>query len=690
MAGFLACWLCVACASIPKGHYGVETLRFEGVTELDSDAIRACLATRQREQVSLGLGALRSPRCGEPPFDEPRRKARLFAFGWTEWPVYDEAVLKLDRERIERWYRARGYYGARVAEVRFSNDAARTSDRALCEGSDCTLEIGFVIEEGAAVRVREVALTGDETLSHALRQALRLALTLKPGDVFDEGVYDRMREQLALLLRDDGYARAEVLGEVVVHRAQQAADLTLQVKAGPRCKVGEVRIKSATPVPTEPIYAAALLRSGELYRESKLDDAQRAIYALGAFGSVTVQGDLSSSSDQIDIQIDVEPRRTSQVLLGAGLMSGVLATGPMVDEAQSVPQWDVHLLASYEHRNFFGGLRRFRIEERPRMLFLAPFPGVPDNSPRFGNTLSANFAQPGVIEARTTLFVETRWDVGPDPFQLFFRNEVGVAVGLERGFFRQRLQVRVAVHQELMEVSKRQGIIDRADAPSSYRLSFLDQRVTLDLRDDSGNPSRGAFFRIAVQEAARLWEPSWNYVRVTPEARFYIPLGLGMVLASRFAAGALYVFDASPKLDPEAQALGPQAYRLRGGGAQSNRGFLPGRLGTGFDGDQLSGGIRRWESSVELRIPLAANFAVALFTDFGDVNAEPEFRFAHLNTAVGGGIRYRTLIGPIRFDVAGRPNSLQRIGGGEPSDATMDLGFTKFRGAVHLTIGEAF
>lgn len=686
----MACALCVACASIPKGHYGVDTLRFEGVTDLDPDAIAACLATRQREKVSLGLGALRSPRCGAPPFDEPRRTARLFAFGFTEWPVYDEAVLKLDRERVERWYRARGYYGARVLDVSFTNPAAAESDSASCEGKACAVEIAFVIEEGEPVRVRKLELVGAAELAPAVQNAVRAGLLLHEGEVFDEEIYDRSRVKMAAALREAGYARAEVLGDIVVHRALHAADMRIEVIPGPRCRIGNIRIQSATPIPLAPVRAAALLKSGELYQESQLDDAQRAIYALGAFGSVTVRGDLEKPGDQIDILIELEPRRTSQVMIGAGLMSGVLSTGPMVDEAQSVPQWDVHLLASYEHRNFFGGLRRFRIEERPRMLFLAAFPGVPDNSPRFGNTLSATFAQPGVIEARTTLFVETRWDVGPDPFQLFFRHEFGVALGLERGFFNQRLQMRVAMHQELMEVSKRQEIIDRADAPSSYRLPFLDQRITLDLRDDSGNPRRGAFFRVAVQEAARLWGPSWNYVRVTPEARGYVPLGLGMVLASRFAIGALYILDASSDLDAEAQALGPQAYRLRGGGAQSNRGFLPGRLGTGFEGDALSGGVRRWEGSVELRIPLAESFSVALFTDVGDVNAETEFRFRNLNTSIGGGLRYRTIIGPIRFDVAGRPNGLQRIGGGEPDDATMNLGFTKFRGAMHLTIGEAF
>jgi len=69
------------------------------------------------------------------------------------------------------------------------------------------------------------------------------------------------------------------------------------------------------------------------------------------------------------------------------------------------------------------------------------------------------------------------------------------------------------------------------------------------------------------------------------------------------------------------------------------------------------------------------------------IDRNDNFRFSHLNTAVGGGLRYRTIIGPIRLDVGYRPKALA---GKSTDDATMDLGFVKFRGAVHLTIGDSF
>jgi outer membrane translocation and assembly module TamA len=90
-------------------------------------------------------------------------------------------------------------------------------------------------------------------------------------------------------------------------------------------------------------------------------------------------------------------------------------------------------------------------------------------------------------------------------------------------------------------------------------------------------------------------------------------------------------------------------------------------------------------------VPLNKNFSLAFFGDMGDVHAGKGFRFSHLNTTLGGGMRYRTVIGPIRLDAGYRPDALQRTHGGPPTDAFQtDLGFAKFNGAIHLTIGESF
>jgi hypothetical protein len=65
----------------------------------------------------------------------------------------------------------------------------------------------------------------------------------------------------------------------------------------------------------------------------------------------------------------IRVRRGRNFRYGVGV--GV-ETGQVVDEQNttgSTPQWDAHVLAFIEHRDFLGGLRRLRLEDRPRLIF---------------------------------------------------------------------------------------------------------------------------------------------------------------------------------------------------------------------------------------------------------------------------------------------------------------------------------
>jgi hypothetical protein len=82
---------------------------------------------------------------------------------------------------------------------------------------------------------------------------------------------------------------------------------------------------------------------------------------------------------------------------------------------------------------------------------------------------------------------------------------------------------------------------------------------------------------------------------------------------------------------------------------------------------------------------------IAGFADAGDVNRATSYRFSHLNTTLGYGLRYHTVIGAIRLDVGHRILAWQRTDGRSviESDAGT-LPFTDVPGAAHLTIGDPF
>src|SRR5262247_2767456 len=114
---FLVVATLFACAHVDQGRYGITAIEIEGNEAVDNKAIEACLISRERETFALKLG-VSTPTCGKPPFDSSSPALRLWRWPWTDWPAFNEAVFANDVERVTRFYRARGYYDARVVSVK--------------------------------------------------------------------------------------------------------------------------------------------------------------------------------------------------------------------------------------------------------------------------------------------------------------------------------------------------------------------------------------------------------------------------------------------------------------------------------------------------------------------------------------------------------------------------------------------
>lgn len=730
-----------ACATIPKGRYGVDELTLKGTEQVDPYALRACLATHEREWLSMNLSKDPAPTCGKPPFDARRLRLSLWRWPWTEWPLYDPSVFERDLSRIERWYRARGYYGARILDVRSDPEAALYGSQT----QENKIALTVSVDEGKPVLIRAVVMEGADKLDFALRKELEKALKeLEIDSRFDEADYDLVRAQLTRRLRDEGYAQAVVDGRVEVDPVAKSASIRFIVQSGPVMELGDVCVEGHGKLPAKLILQASDLRPGRPFSETDIEDARTRVYQLrvlseveivagtvdpktGAsrFGDETRQGEwlawkngeagVASEDDgntervcrlakskskrpRVPIEIRVKPGKLYRFGVGAGFQIGVEDGQRAINAAN---QWDVHVFAYGEVQNFLGGLRRLRIEERPKLIFLAPFPLTTDRDGparddiKFGNNLSLLLEWPAFLEARTMLRLVASWDRGPDPYGgRFIRDDFNFGLGPSRGFLKNRLNTSLMVFvnpyipRSTFSKKDDQAILKN----ERYDLLFLQQVLEWDTRDDKASARSGTYARLELQET--LPPSSWGYVRITPEVRQYVPLPYGLVLAGRVGIGWLKIYDTEAKTE-ELRRLGPRPYRLRGGGPYSVRGIQAGALGMrNGDVDFFPGGTRSWIASLELRIPLGDSFGIATFMDVGDVDGGKDgqrarFRFDHPNTTLGAGLRYKTLVGPIRLDVGFLVPGLQ----GKRRDTDLvryDDPLFRFHGAVHLTIGEAF
>jgi outer membrane translocation and assembly module TamA len=720
--------LVVGCATIPPTRYGVRSLELEGVEAFDGDAIRVCLATQARNRTQLNLDLDESTACGEPPFEGDVSRLNLWTWPWSEWPYFDRVTVEQDVERIERWYAARGYHGARVVEVRTSPESAMNEDllpdvpretddetpedgvaedgvaedgvpesdstaeaeSAPCERLDddegCAVDVRFVIEEGEATFVRSLDILGIDAVPEAMARQMREQLKLNVGDRWDEERYNKTKEGIEGIMFEAGHARATVEGRVRIDRPAREAHIVLEITPGPVCTYGEILVDGPDDLPMDVIIGASNLEPGMRYDRSQIQEAQRRVYGLGGFSGVVAEPVLPDEGNVIPVRIRVTPARHHRYSIGAGILSGVETRGRF-GEVNSVDQWDVHLSVRYENRNMLGGLRRLILRETPRVIFGDRFPTV--DQPRVGNLISAEFRQPGFLEPNLTLTIDAQHDFGRDPYDTFFRHRLDVGAGLERFFLKRKVFAALGLPRfSLYRVPDGELRDDGSAPPSSYQITYLQQILRVDLRDDNVRPTRGVFLQLDLQESGYFLPSTFNYVRIVPDVRGYVPFGKRLTLAGRFVLGAMFITEASEGLDEESTQLGPRDQRFYGGGSTDVRGYLPGRLGDG-----RSGGNRKWLASLELRLRVTESFGVVAFGDAGDVSAD-EWRFNVPQFSFGVGLRYFTIVGAIRLDVGWAPQDLQFFGGDDPRSIGENEGvqdtFFGFPGAIHVALGESF
>lgn len=157
---------------------------------------------------------------------------------------------------------------------------------------------------------------------------------------------------------------------------------------------------------------------------------------------------------------------------------------------------------------------------------------------------------------------------------------------------------------------------------------------------------------------------TFRYIKLSNVNKFYFslnPPNESTVLACKFLIGALFEYASNKYkitgIEEETDIDIPIPAKFIAGGSTSIRGWQAKKLGT-FENREFGGNFLI-EGSFELRTKpfyYAKSFFKDLgfvtFIDYGNLWKRPgDFRFSDIAIAIGGGIRYYTLVGPVRFDI---------------------------------------
>lgn len=556
----------------------------------------------------------------------------------------DALALEIDRRRIESFYREEGYFAVEVSDAQVVPDP---------EG----VILKYVVEPGAPSSVVRLDLDGAPPEHEA---ALRALLELRVGEPFRYPAYVRDKERLREQLFRSGYARVVVSGKAQVARVSAEARVTYVIETGPRVRFGKAKVTGKSTLPQSSILARVDFEPGDPFDPEQLEVTERRAYELSLLGSLRFELDPNAVGETADVEINIADAQPNELRIGVGV--GVTST-----------QYELAARAAYTRRHFFHPLLTFRSELRPSVAMIKLDDSIAPNVELFSEIQRDDFLIPRLAGTIGTAFELNQYElyttVGPSVY--------GV---LSRPLFDDHVRASLRIELELLDLNS------DLFAPDLLRYGFYDPQATViavpaltwDERDDGLSPRRGTFLRIEAGIGRTLDSGAGTFVKITPDARVYLPVFTDqLVFAARLRAGAS--FSSAPL---------PVNHRYFAGGSESQRGFGRRLLSPDvLDGRGVLGpvgGEAMVEGSVELRFDLFKLFdnwfGVVAFADAADVTESLDaLAIDQLHLAIGPGIRYRTPIGPLRFDLGFRMN---RTGPDQPApDDTWTF---------HFSLGEAF
>ncbi len=550
-----------------------------------------------------------------------------------ERDVYDANLVARDLERIERYYRAHGYYDVKVVAARVEKVGERE------------VEIEVRVTPGPRVNVRSVTSDAAAVLELASDVAFRYQAVPKPrvGQPFTEALLDAYETNLLSTLKEAGYPYAKVRVRATIDLDARAADIVTEMKPGKRARFGEIRVVGLRQIPEDKVRAALDLKPGARYSEAEQLDAQEALSAMQLFTRVEVAPDLSNpDAEEVPIVVTVQEDQLRKLTLGGGTILDAL-------------KFQMRISTGWEHKNFLGGARKFSVEGK---LGVDLFPMRLENLKTLTDGPSNYFLvaesrvlleQPSIFNGRTKGSVEATFKREPllyspdpeaDPKQeivIGFNKPKGT-LGLERAFLRERIvlapsynieaRVPFAYQGRVPQTCPNPDALDPTDRDCrrdletvwvSYpRLTAIFQTLPGDLQKllpgSSGKDDKRDFtvsFRNTVEIAGmslggtRMLGGSVSDVKIEPELRVFFPVWgsrlnreqkVGnLILASRFKLGFLFAADYGSSLranqadtfaegSPDARTVSSDQQKLLSrafysGGALSNRGYAQGAIG---------------------------------------------------------------------------------------------------------------
>jgi outer membrane protein insertion porin family len=580
------------------------------------------------------------------------REAGIFP-GAGEAGTYRRETLELDVERIAFLYSSKGYIDADVSRPQ----VALSPDKRW-------VYVTIHVEEGPQYTIGDISLSGDVIGEGPVedREAELLKLVKsESGEVFNRLTLAQDVERLVARYSEDGYAFANVIPLPKQDREKLTVDVRFDIQKGKVIYLEDIIITNNLATWDKTIRREIGLAEGDRWSGKEIERARARLQRLGYFEEVNITTPRGDAPNTLDMAIDVVEKPTGTFSLGAGFST-----------VESLV-----ITANISRANFLGlGYT---------MAFNANI-SLGRNLIKNGFFRGDNSQQRLEFQLYDPYFLDTRWTAS---ISLYLRNQTVLLTqfrrGLDIGFGRyldpnNDLQVSLLYSLETVGLSSLRPSQKLAYGGNLYRpgtKSSLTASIIYDKRDNRISPTKGVF-ATAAAELAGGWKKrgeeqiisilggDFRFLRLRANVRFFWPLGTPATLppAAQVVFRYNFSFGWIKSLDG---TVVPYTERYQAGGPYSLRGYVPLSLGPRIRSlvnsdpvhatDALPvGGTASIINNFEIEFPIVppAELRGVVFFDagnaFGGLYGNEPMRLENLRLSAGFGVRWRSPMGPLRFE----------------------------------------
>jgi outer membrane protein assembly complex protein YaeT len=538
--------------------------------------------------------------------------------------------------------------------------------------------VRIVISEGVRTTIGSVRFAGNQSTSEA---TLGEGLSLQPGRPFVPALLGVDRDQIQRQLANRGYQNATVDARPQLSEDGTRADILFTVHEGPQIFVDHVLIVGNVRTNTRTIERELQLKPGDPIGVEAVNESQRRLSALGLFRRARITQLAHGDETRRDLLVTIEEAPATTVGYGGGVEGRLRVVRRAEDGGVAAQRLEFAPRAFFEigRRNLFGKNRSINlfssISLHPKDSPFFAGQANPSSHTGYGLTeyrLQGTFREPRVFNTAFDAFVTATVEQQIRSSFNFARRSASAEIA-------RRLTRAVSVSGSYQ--IQRTDVFDENVSPSDQLLidrtftqvllSSFSTSLIRDTRDDAVEPGAGKYVSVNGQLAARGIGSEVGFAKsfFTAQAFHTLAHTNRIVLAGNARLGLATGFpqetpDGHPLLDEGGRAVRdlPQSERFYAGGDTTVRGFaldtlgirhVPGLTSDTIDKDGFPlGGNGLVIFNGELRVPIRRILTVVGFVDTGNVfKRAADVDLLELRTAVGGGVRYKSPVGPIRVDL---------------------------------------